>query len=403
MMKFRIFAIVLLGLSFFSSAQAQTNQPCGCEHKADLLKALNMTQMAIQELNIQKELLKDREILSGKIEMFSDDAYKELAENLKKILDMSSLKMDSLSGNFELNRVDCSLKEKETRNECLRQIEKKRMDVYKRACDETKNVSIEQNPYHKMSQVILQEISAYQEMQNFILRMLKALPKTCRPNNWFGYVSYRKISTLTSVKNIPAQTGPMKTGSLTTGGNVTEGISDSYYGTIIVEEGKGVNALAQTTWLLQYSRIAHGRLYCSKANPDQMITETSKKSQNGEGGGSGKPDFRLNVQPNQGKYNLSISFFPVKGLLMTNQSGNTKGGCKQEPWSNSTPLVEMSFDAPSPASVEWEIEPNTPDILQGTKTSKPENFNRSYQEGNTSLTKTYETQIRWMLRRLPAK
>lgn len=251
-----------------------------------------------------------------------------------------------------------------------------------------------------MSQVILQEISAYQEMQNFILQMIKALPKNCRPNNWFGYVSYRKITTLVSVKNIPAETGPMRTGRLTTGGNVTEGITDSYYGTINVEEGKGVNSQANTSWSLKNSRIAHGRLYCSKEKPDFAVTETSKQTQNGEGGGSGKPDFRLNVYPKTGKYNLSVSFFPVKGLLMISGSGNTKGGCKQEPWSNSPPLKEMSFEAPSPASVEWEIEPNSPDLLQGTKSTKPEAFNMSFQEENTSITKTYEIQVRWMLRRL---
>jgi hypothetical protein len=61
-MKFNIFvmAIVLL-LAGFLSAQGQTNQPCGCEDKEEMLNFLNVTQMKIQEYKFQLDLITAQE------------------------------------------------------------------------------------------------------------------------------------------------------------------------------------------------------------------------------------------------------------------------------------------------------------------------------------------------------
>ncbi len=199
--KFFVMSIILI-LSGFISAQAQT-KPCGCADKQDLLNLLNMSQRAIQEYNSQLDLLNQREERNSQPEMYSRDSF-------AKLINLIETALADVSGNGatkyrlpDMSIGDCSITEKDTQNECLRQIYKSLFDVYQKACEETISQPGLNKSLIKMKQVIEHQISAYQAMQNFILKMLKSLPKSCRPNDWFGYVVYQKVKTQVSNKTIP--------------------------------------------------------------------------------------------------------------------------------------------------------------------------------------------------------
>lgn len=400
MMKFRIFIIVVLGLSSFLSSQAQTNEPCGCADKELLLDALNMSQMAIQELNFRLEHLQAWEATHDKV-FFSDKAKEELNEGLRAALDQVRKGNRDDFGGYQMKVSDCSIKEKSGQNWCAREIEKSLIDIYQNACKETKNVPIAQNPYRELRQVILQEISAYRAMQNFVLSVLNSLPKKCRPNNWFGYVVYQKIVTNISNRTIPGQSGPMTTGTLTTGGNETQGSKNSYYGTILIEEGEASSADASAESSLKSSRIISGRIYCSKNKPNESQSETSGNNQLIAGSSDGKADFSLKVYPQE--YSISMLFFGVPAEGQIGSFHNVAGGCNNIKPINNNRTISTVLSAPDRYSVKGKINPKSPDLLEGSVSEAPPFGNTTSTQGNTTTTQTYSIQVRWMLRRLSSK
>lgn len=86
-MKVKLFVIaVVILLSSFLSAHGQTNQPCGCSDKKDLLDRLNVAELAIREYQEQIEVMKEQEKNEGNPLMMTQERYDVCkSESLKRL------------------------------------------------------------------------------------------------------------------------------------------------------------------------------------------------------------------------------------------------------------------------------------------------------------------------------
>jgi hypothetical protein len=401
-MKFKYSALAIVCLLFgFGAAQGQ---PCGCADKQDLLKLLNMSQMAIQEFTAQLEHLKDRESAAGNSEPFTRQANEKLWESVNAALDNVRGRGTGKYELPEMNTRDCSFRETGTPNECRRQIYKSLFDVYLKACRETKDLPLERNPYGKMKQVILHEISAFQAMQNLLLKLLDALPKNCRPNDWFGYVVFQSVKTSTVSRtilpttNIPRPAAGISVGN---GGNEITGTNSTYIGTIFVEEGEAATARAYAANSLKVGKTVSGRIYCSPKKPDVEVVDTNGRNDFADGESEGRGGFRLDIYPQKGKYHIYVTFFAVRISGQMHTFGSSAGGCRNQPFEYKTP-VNMRVGGMN-HGIDGRLTPNAPDYIEGSRTERPPELQLSRQENNSSGNFTYETTTRWMLRRLGPK
>lgn len=395
--KILVIAIVWLLSGFLLSAQAQS-QACGCADKQDLLNLLNQTQMELQELQFQTDLILAQEKADGK----PKKATTEIVNKLNGALDNAAKSVANKTyPGHSMNVVDCTVKRENTYSDCVELVKKRFYDVIQQACREDKDWRGSVQPYYEVLEVksyLLQIFKAKQEMKNFILQMLSSLPKSCRPNNWFGYVVYQKVNTAVGVKTLPANNN---TPLGTNGGTETQGGKNTYIGTVFVEEGKAVSARAYAAYSFDNSYKGTARVQCTSKEPIGTTQKTSGRTDILEGESDGTAEFSLNVNPAMRTYGLSAYFFPV---TLTGQSkGYTAytaaAGC---------PGGQNDFNSPAYLRADKQghfvsdQKITSPDSLEGTDVVKPPLSNQSTKGGNTAVTETYEIQFRWMLRRLPA-
>ena len=397
-MKLQIFVILVVGLflgASFSSAQVR-NEPCKCADKDLLLDALNMSQSAIQALNFRLEHLKDWEAAHGKV-IYSGKQERELEDGLGAAFDQVRKGSGDEFGGSQMDFGDCSIVEKKTgQNWCAREINQRLFDVYKEACRKTKNLPIDQNPFRELRQVILHKISAYQAMQNFILDSLKSLPKNCRPNNWFGYVTYQKVQTVNSVETMAKINGTS-----------TQNSEVTYLGRVLVEEGKAASARASATDSWDLTHISSITEICKGKQVARVMTGNSKNFLKGETIGNATFTLKIDFHPAIKTYDLYVQFFDI------NIAGQNS---KSDKLSNAADCTEKGYDTNNNVSLTKrvlreghsvtgeKIDPDSPNYLEGRRVVKPEALNQTgVKEGDKTTTKTHEIQFRWALWRLPAK
>jgi len=408
-MKLQIFAILVVGLflgASFSSAQVR-NEPCKCADKDLLLDALNISQAAIQELNAQLEHLKGSEAAHGGA-LYNDKLDKELEEILRGATDQVRKGSGDEFGGYQMNRGDCSIRES-GQNWCAREIDRSLIDVYKKACEEKTNVPIEQNPYRELRQVILHKISAYQAMQNFILETLKSLPKTCRPNNWFGYIVLQRVFTSVDEEPLPPRPRSGPYGAFS-GGTRTTNKKDIEIGTVFVREGKPTSIRASMTSTENGASGGSLEVNCGAAGwKTGTESNTFESFLKGENNGDVVPASNrivLKVNPANQTYDVYTGVFPRVNLTGEKVSSAKTAftACRNDLDRPGKPEPFTSSASFAPYSVTNEkIKPGSPDFLEGSRTVKPPEFNRRYKQGNVTTTLTQEILFRWMLVRLPAK
>ncbi len=393
-MKLQVFVILVVGLflgASFSSAQVR-NEPCKCADKDLLLDALNMSQAAIQELNFQLEYAKGWEAAHGKT-VYGDEFYKALEKNLGVV--KNQFGSGDEFGGYQIKSSDCSIMEKSGQNRCAREIEKSLIDVYKEACREKKDLPIYQK-LGEMRQVLLLQISAYQAMQKFVLDTLRSLPKTCRPNNWFGYVTYQKVQTVNSV-----ETNAKINLTATRNSKVT------YLGTLLVEEGKAASASASATDSWDLNQISgYTDNTCKGKQVARVMTYNTKSFSEGETIGNATFTLKIDFHPAIKTYDLYVDFFPINIAGQNNTSNSLSAAdCAEKGYDKSDSFSFTKRVQKEGHSVTGEkIDPDSPNFLEGRRVVKPEALNQSgVKEGNTTTTKTHEIQFRWALWRLPAK
>jgi hypothetical protein len=397
MMKLQIFVILVVGLFWgasFSSAQPQ-GEPCKCADRDTLLNALNVSQAAIQELNSQLEYWNTWEAAHGKA-FYTDELDKALEESLEAVIGQVREGSGEEFGGYQVNSVDCSIKERSGQNWCTREIEKSLIDVYKEACRKTKNLPIDQNPYREVRQVVLHKISAYQAMQNFILSTLKSLPKTCRPNNWFGYVTYEKVQTENAVETMPKINGTLARNSKVT-----------YSGTLLVKEGKAARAKAWATDSWDLNDIKSFTEICKGKQVARVMTSNSKNFFEGETIGNATFTLKIDFHPAIKTYDLYVDFFPINIAGQNSRSDRLSNAadCPEKGYDTNNNVSLTKRVQKEGHSVTGEkIDPDSPNYLEGRRVVKPEPLNQAgVKEGNTTTTTTHEIQFRWALWRLPAK
>jgi hypothetical protein len=408
MVKIKIFVIAVVWLmSCFLSAQAQ-NKPCECADKEDLLNLLNVTQTGIQEYKFQLDLITAQEKAEGKTVMYSENGYKKLHETFENAV--WAVRKKGLTGKTTMDTGDCSIKGIESEKFCVQQVLTILYRVHQKVCMETllwrngkKESYLEKM---EMKQIALESIAALKKAQDFILQLLNSLPKTCCPNNWFGYVVYQKIKTQVINKTIPPKnTNYQRPGAginIVEGGSGTQIYKTTYIGTIFVEEGKASSARGYAASSLDDRTTVTGRIYCSPKKPDESSVVSSGQKDFIEGESEGKSEFRLDVYPAKGKYHIYLRFFSINAIGETSSFRNISGGCGEKPTNYKNPIT-MRLEGPGYYGFDGIMKPDSPDYLEGSKIEKPPFGNQSSQQGNTSLTETEEIQVRWMLRRLPLK
>jgi len=394
-MKLQIFVILVVGLflgASFSSAQVR-NEPCKCADKDLLLDALNKSQAAIQELNFRLEYAKGWEAAHGRT-VYGEEFYEALAKDLGVVINQFG--SGDEFGGYQMKSSDCSIIEKSGQNRCAQEIEKSLIDVYKEACRKSKDFPIYQN-LGEMRQVLLHQISAYQAMQNFVLNTLKSLPKTCRPNNWFGYVTYQKVQTEHSV-----ETNAKINLTATRNSKVT------YLGTLLVDEGKAASASALATDGWDTNQISgYTDNTCKGKQVPRVMTYYTKSFSKGETIGNATFTLKIDFHPAIKTYDLYVDFFPINiaGQNNTSNSLSAAADCNEKGYDKSDSFSFTKRVQKEGHSVtEEKIDPDSPNFLEGRRVVKPEPLNQAgVKEGNTTRTTTHEIQFRWALWRLPAK
>ena len=412
-MKIKLFVIAAVWLmsGVLSSAQAQS-QPCGCADKEELLNLLNVTRMEIQELKFQLNLITDQEKASGTPVMFSQDGYKKLMETLtnaaravqKKGLGHGTVTMDSRT---------CSIKDTETGNYCVRQVRLIINRVHQKACMEgqlERQWGVSYRTRMEMKRLVLEKIEAYNAAQEFVLQMLKSLPKTCRPNNWFGYIVLQRVFTSVDEETIPPRPRSGPYGALT-GGTKTTKKEDIEIGTVLVRDGKPMSIRASMASSENSAYAASLEVFCGGAVGWKTGTETItfKSFLKGEDNGdvvSASNRTVLKVNPANHTYDVHTGIFPRVNLTGQKDfsTKTTFAGCRkdQDPPDRTEPFTSSSSFAGHNATNE-KIKPGSSDYLEGSRVVRPPDFNKSYKQGNILTTMTQEIQFRWMLVRLPAR
>lgn len=405
-MKFKIFlaALAILLLNFLS-IQAQT--PCECADKKELMNLLNLNQMAIQELNYQLGIITATEVAEKKPVMYSDNAINALEDSIINAL--ATVRQKGLDdGSLTMFPHDCSMKETGKGNFCVQQIKKIRYSVHQKICQASLSQRDPQKESYlnnrKMAGIIQEYLAAYKSEQALILQLIDSLPKDCRPNNWFGYVSYQKVSTMVSNETLPPDMATLRPRvgiTIRTGGNKIVGTSDTYNGTIIVEEGKMLSANASAELSVKSGMTVSGRISCNKNKPDENQVDTGEQNDILTGNSDGKADFSLNVSPRE--YSISMLFFSIPGSGQKSGSFNSSGGCGNVKPTNNSSTFNTNISAPNRYSVKGNIRPESPNYLEGYTADEPKFGNSSSTQGNISVTRTYKIIVRWMLRRLPPR
>lgn len=407
-MKAKCFLIVVvLLLSNFLSAQAQTNQPCGCADKKDLLDRLKVVEMAIQEYTVQIRMMKEQEKKEGKPLMWTKERYNKLENTVNEA--MNAVKNRSANSvSAKSNGGDCDFEEINAPTNCLRESITRHEKVHHRACLAVKDSLRLEETYQtrmRLADFAQEEIFSYLEERKFILSELQSLPETCRPISWFGYFVYQRVVTTVINKVIPpinANGRPSAGISVGMGGSGTQTSINTYTGTILVEEGKAASARGYAVESYDENRTVTGRVYCSPTKRDVAQVDTSGRKDLIKGTGEGNAEFIFNVRPDRGKYYIQTGFFSVIGAGETSNFSTISGGCGDDSVNRNFPVANKRLGGHKDYRLEEELKGSS-DYLEGSKVEKPDSGNSNSQEGNISIIRTEEIQVRWMLRRLPVK
>src|SRR5688572_4811845 len=409
-MKIKLILIaVACILSGCISAQAQ-GQPCGCADKEELLNLLNVTQMEIQELNFQLNLITDQEKASGTPVMFSQDGYKKLMETLTNA-ERAVQKKGLGNGTVTMDSRTCSIKDTETGNHCVRQVRLIIHRVHQKACMEgqlERQRGVSYRTRMEMKRLVLEKIEAYNAAQEFILQMLKSLPKTCRPNNWFGYIVLQRVFTSVDEETIPPRPRSGPYGALTSGTRTTKK-EDLEIGTVLVGDLKPMSIRAHVESTENAAYAASTEAFCGGAVGWKSATETTnfKSFLKGEDNGdvvSASNRTVLTVNPTNQTYNVYTGIFPRVNLSgqKVSSAKSAFAVCRNDPDppDRTEPFTSSPSILPYSATNE-KIKPGSSNYLEGSRVVRPPDFNKSYKQGNTLTTLTQEFQLRWMLVRLP--
>jgi hypothetical protein len=397
-MKASVFAIAAALL--ISGLTAKAQKPCGCADKQYLIDALKQNQMVRQELDFQMKLVIALEEKPGGKSIMPTaegvkDLYTEITNAKKSVADGD----DTYSSGETIDNVDCSVSRTDTFSDCKELIKKQLFDVIQKACLANKSSRGPGEPYYAVMQMrsyLLQLMTAYQKQHEFILQMLGSLPRNCRPNNWFGYVFYRRVQTETSVLSKPRKTLDSKNAVGPSTGLRTE--KNTYIGKISVEGGKAVSGKAYgaqkmdgTNSFARVCPIVGGRLEQVSVANEKFFAEDEK---------AGYGSLAINVlSPHS--YRLDVVFSPVVLTGDITMWGNTVSGkCTDERFEyNSTRRNLVDVKPGGPLSITEQNE--SPDFLEGNQDQvRP---TETFKSGDESVTKTEEIKLRWMLWRLPQK
>ena len=382
------------------------SQSCGCADKKDLLNRLNLVEIAIQEYGFQIQGMKAKEKATGSPVRFTEEGYKNILqpavnEAMKLVRDDAA---NPATG--RTNSTDCSLDDISAATDCLREAVRKHEAVHQAACSAVKSSGFS-GDYQKsmtLADFAQEEIYAYREERKYLLEKLNSLPQSCRPNDWFGFVVYQEVHTMTGEKTGPARGTGHKPGPgivVSAGRKDTTTTSKQYIGTVFVENGKQASARAFVAWELLASSFETGRVYCTPKKPDEQFVATTGDKQAVSGSATGTATLGLSVDPATGHYSISTKFFPVTSSgERTYQTNNN--ACGNPPKSYTTPLSGRQENA-SPYTIKGKLERSFPDYLIGSITEKPPLLQSSQTTATGSMTITFEITARWMLRRLSLK
>jgi hypothetical protein len=407
-MRIQLFltAVAWLLLGFAASAQAQS-QPCGCADKKDLLNRLNVAEAAIREYQAQIEIMKAQEKNEGKPLMWTKDRYVNLEERVNTA--MKTVKNPAAnSASAKSSGGDCDFEQINAPTDCLRETITRHEKVHHTACLAVKDSLGGGETYQtrmRLADFAQEEINAYRVERQFILSELQLLPKDCRPNSWFGHVVYQRVVKTIFYKAIPAinANGRPSAGiSVGNGGSSTQTSTNTYTGTILVEEGKAASSRGHASESYDENKTVTGRIYCSPTKPDQSQVDTSGRNDFVDGTAEGNAEFIFSVRPERGKYYIQTGFFSVLTTGQTSNFYTIIGGCGDTSTNRNFPITNRRLGGHKDYRIEEELR-GSPDHLEGIKVEKPDSGNSYSQVGNISITRTEDTVVKWSLRRLPSR
>jgi hypothetical protein len=393
--KFFVIAVVLL-MSGSLSARAQP-RACSCADKVALLNLYNEAEMNITELEFQFKSIEEQEPEMGKTVMATEEQITKMYESIS-----NALKLFPTSNYSEesMDPVDCSLKTTNIPSDCVTLILKHTYEPIQKKCKERRSPN---KPFYEgmdMKSYVWEIMTANYAMRDYILQMLKSLPKTCRPNGWFGYVAYQKIVTDESVRNTPPK-GDSRSGVGPS--TIIQSQKDTYIGTVFVEGGKAVNVKAYASQSINNTSNGSSRCPVVGGVIERASALSDKFSGEQEVAFIGYFDLDVNLA--KGLYYLKFGFLPVKITGQRNLlSKGFHGGCNNKMIeTNNTQTLTVEVKAGDIIIVR-KIKPgSSPDFLEGSEVDKPAEYNESVKMAGVTYTKTFEIQTRWMLRRLPTR
>ncbi|MCO6512753.1 MAG: hypothetical protein J5I65_18365 [Aridibacter famidurans] len=398
--------VIVFSLLIGASSIHGQEQPCGCPDKENLLKKLVSTRAAIGVLERHLDAISRMEKpIRGPLG-FDEEGLTALLQSIA-----DSQKATQVSGpdsSFSLlNPNDCSISDQRAENGCLRKVESRFLEVLRQQCRSRQTPGRRFYESMTMREVVNLQIDAYRAAEALILDSLNSLPADCRPNGWFGYVTYRRVHTIISSKAIaPTSDSITRPGagiSITTGGNEVVGTKNTYTGTVFVEGGRASRARGSASTSFNSSKTLSGRVYCSPKKPDESVVQTEAKRSFVEGERDGLPEFGLGFDPADNSYRISMKFFSIEANGDSSTTSSNSGGCGDKSSEHSN-VLKTRINSPEYHFVEGLLDPNTPDYLEGSRAEdRTPIIGSSGQADDGSTRITIEITTKWMLRRFPQR
>ncbi len=190
-MKKLILALFVFSVVGGVESRAQ-NSPCSCNDARDLLNRLNEAHAAIAEYRNQIEVIRNQESAEGKRIKVTVKRYEEILQ--PKIQEAINHVSDpgARHGTAKTNELSCQTSFNAP-TECLRKTLDVHENVHRVACPSRRSVTAEVF----LTDLIQEEISSYNTEINYILTLMREMPKLCQPQMWLGTIKTKRTGSET--------------------------------------------------------------------------------------------------------------------------------------------------------------------------------------------------------------